>query len=193
MLKSLKFSLDRKSLETIFVSFIRPSIEYANTLWAGAYEKDLIKLDSLEVEKMRSVTGATSGSNIANLYRDTGWVPLHDRRDIHCLCLLYKLFRGEGPSYLRDLLPPEVGERTDYRYPQRNTNDADIPFTRLDIFKRSFFPCTLTLCNKLDLKTRKSPSLSVFKEGITPKPDKFEYFCHSCDLWAEIHIMLEFV
>ena len=105
MLKSLKFSLDRKSLETIYVSFVRPSLEYANTLWAGAYEKDLKELDSLEVEAKRSVTGATSGLIIANLYRDTGWVPLHDRRDIHSLCLLYKLFRGEGPSYLRDLLP----------------------------------------------------------------------------------------
>ena len=82
MLKSLKFTLDRKSLETIYVSCIRPSLEYANTLWAGAYEKDLTKLNSLEVEAMRSFTGATSGSNIANIYRDTGWVPLHDRWDI---------------------------------------------------------------------------------------------------------------
>ena len=187
MLKSLKFTLDRKSLETIYVSFIRPSLEYANTLWAGAYDKDLTKLDSLEVEAMRSVTGATAGSNIANLYKDTGWVPLLDRRDIHSLCLLYKLFRGEGPSYLRDLLSPEVGERTDYRYPLRNMNDTDIPFTRLDIFKRSFFPRTLSLWNKLDLETRKSHSLYAFKEGITPKPDKFEYFCHSGDRWAGIH------
>ena len=70
MLKSLKFTLDRKSLETIYVSLITPSLEYANTLWAGAYDKDLTKLDSLEVEAMRSVTGATAGSNIANLYKD---------------------------------------------------------------------------------------------------------------------------
>ena len=49
MLQSLKFTLDRKSLEAIYVSFIRPSLEYANTLWAGAYyEKDLTKLNSLE-------------------------------------------------------------------------------------------------------------------------------------------------
>ena len=44
ILKSLKFSLNGKSLETIYVSFIRPSLEYANTLWAGAYEKDLTKI-----------------------------------------------------------------------------------------------------------------------------------------------------
>ena len=74
-----------------------------------------------------------------------------------------------------------------YRYPLRNMNDTDIPFTRLDIFKRSFFPRTLSLWNKLDLETRKSHSLYTFKEGITPKPDKFEYFCHSGDRWAGIH------
>ena len=113
--------------------------------------------------------------------------PLHDRREIHNLCLLYKLFRGEGPSYLRDLLPPEVGERTDYRYPLRNTNDVDIPFAFLDIFKRSFFPRMLSLWNQLYLETRKSHLLSVFKEGITPKPDKFEHFYHSCDRWVGIH------
>ena len=154
MLKSLKFSLDMKSLETIYDSFIRPSLEYANTLWAGAYEKDLTKLNSLEVEAMCSVAGATSGSNIANLYMDTGWGPLHDRRVIHSLCLVYKLFRGEGPSYLSYLLPSQVGERTDYyKYPLRNTNDADIPFTLLDIFKRSFFPRMLSLWNKPYLET----------------------------------------
>ena len=49
--------------------------------------------------------------------------------------------------------------------------------------QKTFFPHTLSLWNKLDLETRKSPSLS----GITPKPDKFEYFCHSCDRRAGIH------
>ena len=165
MLKSLKFSLDRKSLETIFVSFIRPSLEYVNTLWAGAYEKDLIKLDSLEVEAMRSVTGPTLGSNIANLYRDTGWVPLHDLRDIHSLCLLYKLFRGEGLSYLRDLLPQKVGERTNYRYPLRNTNDADIPFTRLDIFKRSFFHARYLCGTNWISKHENLPRYQLLRKG----------------------------
>ena len=76
MLKSLKFTLDRKSLEAIHVSFIRPALEYTNILWAGAYEKDLTKLNIFEFETMRSVTDATSGSIIANLYKDTaaGWV-----------------------------------------------------------------------------------------------------------------------
>ena len=51
----------------------------------------------------------------------------------------------------------------------------------------SFFPYTLSLWNQLDLETWKSHSLSIFKEGITPKPDKFEYFSHSCDWWVGIH------
>ena len=124
-----------------------------------------------------------------------------------CTCFLYKvrikilellaicaaiLVRGifqnfNGIPQIIMCLPPGVGERTDYRYPLRNMNDADIPFTRLDIFKRSFFPRTLSLWNQLDFVTRKSHLLAAFKEGITLKPDKFEYFSHSCDRWALIH------
>ena len=46
----------------------------------------------------------------------------------------------------------------------------------------SHFSCTLSLWNQLDLETRKSHLVSVFKEGITPKPDKFEHFL--CVLYA---------
>ena len=32
-LRSLKFILDRQSLETIYKSFIRPTLEYADVVW----------------------------------------------------------------------------------------------------------------------------------------------------------------
>ena len=72
MLKSLRLTLNRKSLETFYLSFIRPSLKYANTLWAGAYENDLSKLNNLELEAKHSVTDEISGSIIANLNRNTG-------------------------------------------------------------------------------------------------------------------------
>ena len=31
--KKLKFELDRKALETIYLSFIRPILEYADIVW----------------------------------------------------------------------------------------------------------------------------------------------------------------
>ena len=38
----LKFDFDRKYLETIYITFIRPILEYADTVWDNCtqYEKD---------------------------------------------------------------------------------------------------------------------------------------------------------
>ena len=47
MMEQLKYELDRKSLEIIYLSFIIPSMEYRDVLFAGTYESDLCKLDRL--------------------------------------------------------------------------------------------------------------------------------------------------
>ena len=107
MLKQFKFDLDRKSLETIYFSFIRPSMEYGDVLFAGTYESDLCKLDRLQVDAMRIVTGATEKSNIVLLYEDLGWPYLDSRRQQHCLSLMYKIVHGLAPQYLHDILPKQ--------------------------------------------------------------------------------------
>ena len=57
--------------------------------------------------------------------------------DVHSLWFLHNQFRGEGPNYLRDLLPKLVGKGTDYKYlGLLPTDDADIHVARFDIFKQ---------------------------------------------------------
>ena len=50
VMHQLKFEVDRKSLETIYLTFIRPILEYANVVWDNCthYEKE-----ELEKYKMR--------------------------------------------------------------------------------------------------------------------------------------------
>jgi hypothetical protein len=108
-MKKFKFELDRKSLETIYFSFIRPSMEYGDVLFAGTYDSDLCKLDRLQVDAMRIVTGATQKSNIALLYEDLEWTSLEVQRNQHCLLLMYKMINNLVPQYLKNLLPPQHG------------------------------------------------------------------------------------
>ena len=70
----LKFKLDRKSLESILNSLVLSSMTYAIEIWGCTYESHLLKLEQVIVDGMRLLTGATSGSNISNLYKDTGWL-----------------------------------------------------------------------------------------------------------------------
>lgn len=183
-LKRLKYILDRKSLETIYLYFIRPSLEYADVLWAGVYENETLKLNAIEIEAMRCVTGATARSNIAKLWEDSGWASLSERRDIHCLLSLFKILMGPGPGYLKALIPQTVGERT--HYPLRTQENLSTPFTRLDIFKRSFIPRSLNLWNNLDLSIRQSASIVIFKNKISPVANVKKHFYYEYTRWAAV-------
>jgi len=47
ILRKLKFELDRKALETIYLSFIRPILEYADIIWDNCSMHELIFLDRI--------------------------------------------------------------------------------------------------------------------------------------------------
>ena len=83
LMRGFKFKLDRRSLETIYTSFIRPCLEYADVLWASTYDSDLMKLQVVHIDAMRIVTGATEKSNIRNLYEETGLISLQERQMMH--------------------------------------------------------------------------------------------------------------
>ena len=185
LMRGLKYKIDRKSLETIYKSFVRPCLEYGDCLWAGTYETELIKLDNVQVEAMRIVTGATAGSNINALYRETGWQPLCERRYFHSLTMLYKIINGVAPVYLSDLLPPKVGEQTNRGL--RNSNKYRVPFTRLETYRRSFFPKTLMDWNNLDRAIQDKNSLESFKSSFNKEKDPMIELLYYGSRWPSVH------
>ena len=50
MIQALKWKLDRKSLEIMYVAFVLSTIEYANVIWGGTYDCDMAKLEKLHIE-----------------------------------------------------------------------------------------------------------------------------------------------
>ena len=80
-MQKLKFQPDRKSLEIIYLVFIRPILEYCNEIWDNCtqYEKDY--LEKIQIEAARIVTGTTKVVSIENLYSEIGWEKLETRRN----------------------------------------------------------------------------------------------------------------
>ena len=78
--EKLKFKLDRKSLETIYIAFIRPLLEYVDVIWdnCSQYEKD--ESEKVQIEAARISTGATKLISINNLYKEICWGKLQKRR-----------------------------------------------------------------------------------------------------------------
>ena len=80
VMRKLKFKLDRKSLETIYLTFIRPILEYGDVLWdkRSQYEKN--ELEKIQNEAARIATGATKLVSLNALYNEIQWENL--KRDV---------------------------------------------------------------------------------------------------------------
>ena len=72
IMRRLKFQLDRKSLQTIHISFIRPLLEYADVVWDNCTQQGANELEQIQNEAARIVTGATKLASIQSLLSDTG-------------------------------------------------------------------------------------------------------------------------
>ena len=52
IMRKLKFILDRQSLETIYTSFIRPVLEYADVVWDNCTQYEITALQKIQIERL---------------------------------------------------------------------------------------------------------------------------------------------
>ena len=161
VMRRLKFSLDRRALEIVYVSFVRPILEYADVLYDNCcqYEKD--ELDKIQNEAARIVSGCTKLVSLADLYREIGWETLGQRRRKHKLILFYKMINGLCPPYLCSLVPDTVGARTAYSL--RNADQLQTVQTRTVLYSNSFLPSVVNEWSMLCDEAKASDTVQSFK------------------------------
>lgn len=173
ILKLLKFKLNRNALEKIFFAYIRPIMEYADVIWAGAPISVLSKLDHILVEAMRAVTGAPARSNISNLFQETGWTTLTVRREVHTLKMIFKISNNICPIYLNNILPPVITD-----YPTNTANlrhnirsravlgNFPVARTRTKLHEHMFPAWGMRLWNALPNELKQLSSLKLFSSEL---------------------------
>ena len=83
LLHALKFRVSRKSLEHMYISFVRPLLEYCDSVWNSASVDFKRQFDAVHLEATRIITGATKLCSIEKLLSDLGWGSLQNRRNKH--------------------------------------------------------------------------------------------------------------
>ena len=173
VMRKLKFQLDRKSLEIIYTSFIRPILEYCNEIWDNCADYEKEDLENIQKEAARIATGTTKLVSIENLNSEIGWETLEVRRNKQKLTLFYKMVHNLTPSYLTSLIPPTVNETSNYNL--RNSNDIRTTNASSVQYYSSFLPSAIRGWNSLPEELRNSATLTSFKNrlnqhtSITPK------------------------
>ena len=164
-MRSFKFTLDRKSLEVFYVSFIRQILEYADVVWDNLAQSEEDDLEKIQLEAAKIICGATNLVSINNLYSETGLEPLSIRRRTHRLIVFYKMYHALAPRYLSSLIPSHVGNINSYNL--RNSSNLRNISCRSQLLSKSFLPSTINSWNSLTDEVRSAPSLNSFKSLLS--------------------------
>ena len=163
-MKKLKFDFDRKSLETVYLTFIRPILEYGDTVWDNCTQYEKNELEKIQNEAARIVTGSTKLASTRALYQEIKWDTLEERRRKHKLALFYKMVNCLSPPYLLSLIPLPVNRVSSYNL--RNSNNIQIIPARTNLYYNSFLPFVIRKWNNLPLYVRNSDFLNSFKRRL---------------------------
>ena len=124
-------------LVKIYVSIIRPVLEYACPVWSTSLPKYLS--DAIEMIQKRVLRSIHPGLHYDDILVLIGLQSLKMRRDN--ICKAYFNWLKCNTRRLNHLIP----ERRDVHYSLRNANVYPIPVTRADRYKNSIVPWGLQL------------------------------------------------
>ena len=163
-MRKLKYRFSRQALNQMYISYIRPILEYSSIVWDGCSEQDKPALEGLHYEGARIVTGLTRSSSIANLYKECGWDSLANRRYFQKLCFRYKCTNNLIPDYISDIIPPLVGEVSNY--PLRNRDNLTNLHTRTETSRRSCIPSSVAYWNGFQSDIRELDTFLSFRHVL---------------------------
>ena len=162
VLRKLRFHLPRPSLITIYKSFIRSLLDYADAIYDQPYNLSVTnRLESIQYNAALAITGCIRGSSREKLYNELGFESLQSRRWFRKLCIFYKILHAKTPKYLYDIVPQHQ-----QFFNFRNRNQVPNIFCRTEFFRNSFFPSVINEWNKLGAHITNSETFSIFRSSL---------------------------
>ena len=100
VLRKYRDILPRKALETIYISMIRPILEYGDVLYNSMPLSTGRLLENIQRQAAIICSGAYRHTSYEKLLSELGWESLSTRRQNHKLIIFYKIFHHIYPNYL---------------------------------------------------------------------------------------------
>ena len=156
---------------SIYISFIRPLLEYCSVIFDSCSANMSDMLENVQRQAALSITGAYTHTSHTDLFAELGLPLLTKRRKMAKLILLHKIINGQTPTYLRDILPPVQVRNYNTR---QGDNTLTLPIIKKNYMLKSFIPSTIRLWNELDNRTQNISDLENFRIALLSKfsPEK---------------------
>ena len=163
-LKRLGSKIPRKSRLSIYISFIRPVLEFGFQLYDNSPKDQLDQIENVQRQAALFITGAYKKTSHAKLLKELGLTTLAHRRQQQKIQFIYKATNNLLPQYIEELIPTRVGLRADYNL--RNPDSIPIPKTTKNYFLKSYIPSSIKAWNDTTADIRRSKSTEALKAKL---------------------------
>ena len=158
-------TLSRKSLLTIYKSFVRPLLDYADIIYDKPYtELFKEKLEAVQYNACLAITRAIRGTSRERLCRELGLATLNNRRWSRKLFFFNKIIKEFSPSFLQKTLCFRNVQH--YQTRSKSTITIEQIKARTKAFENSFFLYCIKEWLKLSDEIRSIEFSKQFKKTI---------------------------
>ncbi|KAI8478652.1 hypothetical protein Bbelb_261980 [Branchiostoma belcheri] len=153
LLCALRKKVPMDILLRLYKTITRPGLEYADIVWAGLTKSDESKLESVQYQTARLISGqhGLPYPSYQTLYTQLSLPSLQFRRRFHTATTLYKLLNGHCPPHLQTLVPRTRESATDKTTLSHDWREGRV-FSNLFLIGGEFFPRELTGSNRRDVE-----------------------------------------
>ena len=157
LLSKLSSYAHRDALLMFYNAHIMSHINYASSIWDGAGELHLKKINSL-YRRAAKIIGRGLQLSTEDKQKHLKMLPLKKQLFFNKAITMYKVWHDSVPSYLSSIF-----RKASERY---HSTNFILPFTRLDLFKRSLAFSGASTWNALPVQIRNNQSLNSFKTNL---------------------------
>jgi hypothetical protein len=155
-------------LKKMFLTFVRPKLEYASEVFSPHLLKDIDLIEAVQRKFTRNIPSIRNkGLSYSNRLSILDLDSLELRRIKADMCMVYKITHG-----LVDIRLEEIFELNTHYKTRNNGLKLKLPYANIDARKYSFAVRTVNIWNSLPRNIVLSPTLDKFKDELNTD------FCH---------------
>ena len=144
-----------------YTTYVRPTLEYASTVWDPSTQKCAAKLEAVQRRSARYVfNNYDRHSSVTPMLNSLNWPTLQRRREQAKAIMMYRIVNGLVAIPASQHLVPALSRTRghDLRFLQ--------PHNRVQAYKHSFFPSAIRIWNSLPSDVINKPTLNGFRDGL---------------------------
>lgn len=148
----------------VYNTIIRPHFDYCSSLLISCTKENMHRLQIQQNKAMRLILGCNRYTPIDAILRTLDWLSVKQGIERANLILIYKIERGQLPSYLSDFLEKRS---TFFEYNIRSRENYNIQFVKSASLQKSLFCDGVRLYNALPGELKSATSVSTFSKNVS--------------------------